>query len=272
MDPRFKQLPRSLQEKSRTMRLGDDVPALVVHPDWDAGTQVPGVIWMHGRSVYKELDPGRYQRWVRAGIGAVALDLPGHGDRYIEAYQGPEKTLELIKQGRAEIDGVLASMREMGIFDMSRLMIGGMSAGGMVTLSRLCSAHPFIGACVEGTTGNLKHLYAPPPGMPGRPWPVAHDLDEVASVDPMAHLEGFDPISLLALHNEGDELVPIGGQRLFLDSLRSHYIDRGADPELISLQTFSQTGAPQEHAGFGRYANDAKNIQLGFIKRVMGVD
>lgn len=253
------------------MRLGDDVPALVVHPEWEGSTRVPAVIWMHGRSVNKELDPGRYQRWVRAGIGAVAIDLPGHGERFIEEYQGPGKTLDLIAQARDEIDGVVASIRNTGRFDMSRLMIGGMSAGGMVTLSRLCSPHPFIGACVEGTTGNLKHLYDPPPGMPGRPWPVRHDPEAVAQLDPIENLSGFDPIPLLALHNEGDEMVPIGGQRLFLDALRSHYVEVGADPGLITLQTFSETGAPQEHAGFGRYANDAKNIQLEFIKRVMGV-
>lgn len=272
MDPRFRQLPRSLQEKSREIRLGDDVPALIAHPGHEGGETVPAVLWMHGRSVYKELDPGRYQRWLRAGIGAIALDLPGHGERFIEAYQGPEKTLELIEQARGEIDGVLASARELGIFDMSRLMIGGMSAGGMVTLSRLCAPHPFIGACVEGTTGNLSHLYSPPPGMPGRPWPVEHDPRAVSAVDPIEHLDAFEPIPLLALHNEGDEMVPIGGQRLFLDRLRAHYAERGADPDMITLSTFSETGAPQEHAGFGRYANDAKNLQLEFIKSVMGVD
>lgn len=272
MDPRFRQLPRSLQEKSRDMQLGDGVPALIVHPDWDSGARVPGVIWLHGRSVYKELDPGRYQRWVRAGIGAIALDLPGHGARYVEAYQGPEMTLELIAQAKAETDSVVESIRETQRFDMSRLMIGGMSAGGMVTLSRLCSSHPFIGACVEGTTGNLRDLYSPPPGMQGRPWPVDHDPNQVAKVDPIQHLDHFRPVPLLALHNEGDEMVPVAGQRLFLDRLRKHYQDQGADPEMIILKTFSETGAPQEHAGFGKYANDAKNIQLEFVKRVMGVD
>ncbi len=272
MDPRFAQLPRSLQERSKTMRLGDDVPALVAHPDWDGSEQVPAVLWMHGRTVNKELDPGRYLRWVRAGIGAIAIDLPGHGERYEVSYQGPAKTLDLIEQARGEIDAVLGSIRELGVFDMSRLMIGGMSAGGMVTLSRLCSPHPFLGACVEGTTGNLKDLYSPPPGMPGRPWPVEHDPDDVARVDPMQNLDGFEPIPLLALHNEGDEMVPIAGQRKFLDALRAHYESKGADSSLIELRTFSETGAPGEHAGFGKYANDAKNLQLAFIQRVLGVD
>lgn len=277
MDPRFAQLPKSLQGKSRAMRLGEDVPALVAHPQSEGGAldglaPVPFVIWLHGRSVNKELDPGRYLRWVRAGVGAVALDLPGHGERFIKAYQGPEKTLALIEQARGEIDAVLASLRELGGFDIARCMIGGMSAGGMVTLSRLCAPHPFLGACVEGTTGNLRDLYDPPAGMPGRPWPVAHDPGEVARLDPIAHLGDFAPIPLLALHNQGDEMVPIEGQRRFLDALRAHYESVGADPELIELRTFTDTGAPQEHAGFGRHANDAKNLQLDFIKRVLGVD
>lgn len=233
---------------------------------------MPAVLWMHGRSVNKELDPGRYLRWVRAGIGAIALDLPGHGERYEVSFQGPARTIELIAQARDEVDGVLHSVRELGVFDMSRLLIGGMSAGGMVTLSRLCQPHPFIGACVEGTTGNLRDLYNPRDGMPGRPWPVKHDPSEIARVDPIEQLDGFEPLPLLALHNEGDEMVPIAGQRVFLEALRSHYAARGADPAWVELHTFSDTGAPQEHAGFGKYANDAKNLQLAFIKRVLGVE
>ena len=272
MDPRFAQLPKSLQEKSRTLRLGEDVPALVVHPDWDSGLQVPAVIWLHGRTVSKELDPGRYQRWVKAGIGAVALDLPGHGDRYEVSFQGPSRTLELISQARDEIDGVIASMRELGVFDMSRLMIGGMSAGGMITLSRLCSPHPFLGSCVEGTTGNLRDLYNPPPGMLGRGWPVSHNDKAISKLDPIQNLDGFEPIPVLALHIEGDEIVPIAGQHVFLDALRSHYRSIDADPNQIEFRSFKNTGAPDEHSGFGKFANDAKNLQLAFIKRVLGVD
>lgn len=272
MDPRFAQLPKSLQSMSRTMRLGKDVPALVAHPDWEGAQQVPAVLWMHGRTVSKELDPGRYLRWVRAGIGAIAIDLPGHGERYDKAFQGPERTIELIEQGCSEIDGVLDSVRELGVYDMGRLMIGGMSAGGMVTLCRLCSAHPFVGACIEGTTGNLHDLYFPEPGSDGRGWLVKHDPSEVAKIDPIEHLEGFAPIPLLALHNTGDQMVPLAGQEKFLEALRAHYAARGADPGLIRLETFSDTGAPMEHSGFGRRANDAKNMQLEFIQRVVGVD
>ena len=272
MDARFAQLPQSLMKVSKPMTLGDDVPALIVHPDWDSSTKVPAVIWMHGRTVHKELDPGRYQRWVRAGIGAIAVDLPGHGERYEVEYMSPAKTLDLIEQGCQEIDTIIDSIRELGVFDMDRLAIGGMSAGGMVTLCRLCSTHPFIGACVEGTTGNLHELYFPSPGSPGRPWPVDHDPSEVARVDPMQKLTGFRPIPMLVLHNEGDEMVPIGGQRIFIDQLRSHYQSQNTDPDLIELKTFRDTGAPGEHAGFGKFANEAKNTQLAFLKELFGME
>ncbi len=269
IDPRFLALPKSLQRQSETTTL-NGVPALVARPPSE--TPVPAVIWMHGRTVYKELDPGRYQRWIRAGIGAVALDLPGHGQRFDEAFQEPGKTLELIEQGAAEIDGVLDAMRGMGIFDMQRIAIGGMSAGGMVALHRLCDPHPFIAACLEGTTGNLHDLYFPPKDADGRPWPVTHDPDDVRRVDPMAHLDGFRPIPVLALHNEGDSMVPISTQRVFLERLRAHYTQADADPAMVELHTFTDTGAPAEHAGFGRMANDAKNLQLAFLTRVFGLN
>ena len=269
MDPRFTQLPQSLVKVSKSLTLGDGVPALAAHPDWE--TKVPAVIWMHGRTVNKELDPGRYQRWVRAGIGAIALDLPGHGERYEVEYMSPSKTLDLIDQGCTEIDEVLTSIEALGVFDMDRLVLGGMSAGGMVTLCRLCSAHPFIGACVEGTTGNLHDLYFPSPGFAGRPWPVEHDPADVGRVDPMQQLDGFRPVPLLALHNEGDEMVPIDGQRLFIEQLKAHYQSQGVDPDLIVLNTFVDTGAPSEHAGFGKFANDAKNMQLAFLKKLFGM-
>jgi dienelactone hydrolase len=269
MDPRFLKLPKSLQRLSRTSTLGG-VPALLAHPEGEQ--KVPAVIWMHGRTVYKELDPGRYQRWLRAGIGAVALDLPGHGERLDPAFHEPTKTLELIEQGASEIDGVLDDMKSSELFDMDRIAIGGMSAGGMVTLNRLCSPHPFVAACLEGTTGNLHGLYFPSDGSEGRPWPVSHDPEDVHKLDPMENLSGFRPIPVLALHNRGDEMVPFSSQKIFIDKLRAHYLSAEADPSAIELHTFEETGAPAEHAGFGRMANDAKNIQLEFLMRVFGLN
>ena len=90
MASRFDTLPTSLKKQARPARLAG-VPSLLVHPDW--ARPAPFVLWMHGRTVDKELDPGRYLRWVRAGIGACAIDLPGHGERHEAAADEPSSTI-----------------------------------------------------------------------------------------------------------------------------------------------------------------------------------
>lgn len=267
MEERFARLPRSLAERTTHAVLGDGVPALVAQPEGDGPT--PFVLWMHGRTASKELDPGRYLRWIRAGIAAVAVDLPGHGERAVPGGDSPENGPAVIAQMAGEIDGVLESLGDLfPRLDHTRAGIGGMSAGGMATFRRLCDPHRFLCAAVEGTTGDLQTLYFPPAGH-GRSWPVSHDRASVDRVDAASRLDGFRPIPLLALHNEGDELVPLEVQRAFLGRLGEHYRVRGADPGLIRLKTFRDTGAPQEHAGFGRYASDAKNLQVEFLSEVL---
>lgn len=266
---RFKELPASLRERARTVRLAGDVPALVVHPDW--ATPAPVVLWMHGRTVFKELDPGRYLRWVRAGIGACAIDLPGHGERYEAQRTSPRASPGVIAQALGEIDPVVESLfagEFDGLFRRDALGIGGMSLGGMVTLRRLCDPHPFQAAAVEGTTGDLARLWS------GRDFegqsPLPHHAPEVIEpVDPAQHLDGFEPVPLLALHSEADKLAPWAGQEAFLERLREHYIAVGADPGLIETVTWPETGAPEEHNGFGRFSNDAKNAQTGFFVRTL---
>lgn len=263
MIDRFQQHPRALVEKTRRMRLAahrvdGGVPALLAHPDWTS--PAPVVIWMHGRTVSKELDPGRYLRWIRAGIGACAVDLPAHGDRLDEIRQSPEHTLRVVSQMIEEIDHVLEALADpawRGVFDLDRVAIGGMSAGGMATLRRLCDAHPFVCAAVESTAGDFSRM----------PYEGFHDASLVARLDPIRHLDSWRPIPLLALHSEADEWVPVGAIRSLAEALRARYAELGADPGLVELVTWPETGAPYEHAGFGRMANDAKNRQVDFLTR-----
>lgn len=272
MIERFAKLPASLSAQARRVRLGPtQVPALLAHPDWK--TPAPVCIWLHGRTVHKELDAGRYARWLKAGIATCAIDLPGHGERLDVDFHSPKKTLDLLDAAIPEIDHVvdaLGAAEFAGAFDLARMAIGGMSAGGMVTLRRLCDPHPFVCAAVEGTTGDLAGLYLSRERDAAAAWPVRHDPARVARLDPMQHLATWRPIPLLALHSEADAIVPFETQRRFVDSLRGHYRERGADEGLIRLHTWPETGAPQEHAGFGRFGNDAKNLQTEFLAAALG--
>ena len=249
-------LPASVREKSRALSLAG-VPALVVHPSFHGGdgraepvAPAPALLWMHGRTANKELDPGRFLRLVRAGIATVSLDLPGHGARFDEALQQPERTLEFVERMANEIDAVVEAMRATGWFDMDRLAIGGMSAGGMATLIRLCSPHRFRAACVECTTGSFawqRHR-------------AMFDAQRAARLDPITHLDGWRAIPLLVLHNELDAWIAVDGQREFVDALRT----RG-HAALVEMHVYGETGAPHEHSGFGRFAADAKDRQTAFL-------
>ena len=270
MIPRFSQFPAALASRTQHARLGPmRVPSLLAHPDWER--PAPVVLWMHGRTVSKELDPGRYLRWLRAGIAACAVDLPGHGERLDPVLQTPRRTLDVIAQMRAEIDGVVAALSApeyKGIFDLARIAIGGMSAGGMVALRRLCDPHPFTCAAVECTTGWLEGLYFPEAGMPAAAGRfLEHDRTRVAPLDPMRHLATWRPMPLLALHVKADEVVPFATMERFLDSLLARHRAAGASESMIELATWDSTGSPEEHAGFGRFSNDAKNLQTAFLAK-----
>lgn len=265
MIDRFSRPPAHLAERTRTARLGrSGVPALLAHPDWRH--PAPVMLWMHGRTASKELDPGRYLRWIRAGIAACAIDLPGHGERAEPAMQEPARTLDVLERVLPEIDEVLdalADPRWGGAFDLDRAGIGGMSAGGMAALRRLGDPHPFRCAAVESTTGALRSLYL----GGSSPSAVRHDPARVARLDSSAHLDAWRPIPLLALHNEDDRVVPVGVAREFVELLREVYRGRGAPADAIEFVTWRRSGAPEEHAGFGRYANDAKTKQAEFLAR-----
>ncbi len=254
------------------MRFGD-IPVLLAHPDWTS--PAPVVIWLHGRTANKELDPGRYLRWIRAGIAACAVDLPGHGERAVPSMQKPGATLDVIERTLGELPRVidaLAGADYRGLFDLARAALGGMSLGGMVTLRRLCDPHPFRSCAVEATCGWLAGLYFPAQNgpNPGARWLVDHDPARVRTLDPAEHLATFAPVPLLALHSEADRLIPAATQREFIHRLHDRYAAAGAARDLIQFTTWPETGAPQEHVGFGRFSNDAKNIQTEFLACTLG--
>lgn len=224
---------------------------------------------MHGRTVNKELDPGRYLRWIRAGLAACAIDLPGHGERLDSEWQLPARTLDVLEQVLPEIDEVVEALADPawgGVFDLDRMAIGGMSAGGMAALRRLCDPHPFRCATVEATTGNLAMLYHPDAG---RPWLVRHPPERIARLDPMEHLDSWRPVPLLALHSEADRIVPIAGMKAFIEAVRRRTAAAGGDPGIVELVTWPSTGATEEHLGFGRCSNDAKNLQVEFLRKFL---
>ncbi len=253
-------MPSALRPNARWEKLGElRIPALLVHPDWDrVALRPPVILWMHGRTASKEIDPGRYLRWMRAGIGACAIDLPGHGERLDPALQDGSRTLDVVKQLVDEIDEVIAALQRMNAFDTQRIGVGGSSAGGMAALVRLCRPHGFACASVEATSGSWEHQVAK-----GRQMFRQVALETVNATNPIQHLDGWREIPFQALHAKLDEWVAVDGQAAFIEALRQRYVDQSK----VEFVVYDRTGAPHEHIGFGLKAADAKDRQRDFFRR-----
>ena len=86
----------------------------------------------------------------------------------------------------------------------------------------------------------------------------------IDSLDPIKHLDHRRAIPMLALHSEKDEWVPVSAIRDFFGALRPMSEAAGVE---LTLRTWPETGAPYEHAGFGKVAAQAKDEQLAFFQR-----
>jgi predicted peptidase len=185
-----------------------------VHPDWESGRPAPCVIWMHGRTANKELDPGRYLRWLRAsgatsgggsgGIGTCAVDLPGHGERMRPSMHDASDTPAMLEQMVSEIDEIVLAIRELG-FDESRMGIGGMSAGGMAAIARLCLPHTFRCASVEATTGEWEMHFGD----------RIQKSDYLRIANPARNLVRWQEIPFQAIHSKQETAAAL--QRRFTD-------------------------------------------------------
>ena len=250
--------PSSLMRVSTWTRfVHGSVPVVVMRPERPAATPLPFLLWFHGRTVNKETDPGRYLRLVRAGIGCIAVDLPGHGERPDASMQDGSRTAEVVEQAASEIDGIHADAAAAG-FDPSCSVLGGLSAGGMAAALRGCSHHPFRGFLLEATTGDWGTLC----GRPG--FPAA----AVERLNPLTHLAGWRDSPVLALHATLDEWIPVDGQRRFIAALQA----KSAHPASIELHEYARTDAPHEHMGFGRMASDATSRGTRFTAACCGVE
>lgn len=158
-----------------------------------------------------------------------------------------------------ELDEVTEEAVNQLATDPTRLGIGGMSAGGMVTLARLCHDHPFKAAWVEATTGNWQ-------AQARLPMLRASQAAAIASADPIQHLDHWQEIPLHAVHCRADEWVPFAGQQAFIQALQ----DRYSQPDLVEFTVYDHTGAQHEHAGFGIYSAEVKALQRLFFVKQLG--
>ncbi len=228
---------------------------MLVAPERVVSEPPPLLIWLHGRTAWKELDAGRYLRLMRAGIAVCAIDLPGHGDRYEPVLTAPDRVLDVVLQASDELDGVIAGAVDQLQASANHVAIGGMSAGGMACLHRLCEPHDVAACALEATSGDWLTI------------PMANTSDQarkarVAEANPQRRLNGWSPLPVLAVHCRADAWIPFESQWRFLDA-----VDQRQAGTPVERVAYDRTGAPGEHAGFGTHAADSKACQCSFLER-----
>jgi pimeloyl-ACP methyl ester carboxylesterase len=235
-----------------------DIPTLLVRQD---DQPRPFILWLHGRTADKELDSGRYLRYVRRGINVCAIDLPGHGERFVSTLQDPQQIIAVIQQVVGEIDELLERLEDVGGFNLNKVAIGGMSAGGIASTLRLLRSHPFKAVVLEASMGSWGEK---------RDHPMFSGLSEEQfnALNPVENLDTWSDIPLLAFHNRHDQWIPYTAQSAFIHALKHRY----DDPDLIELVSFDHTGATHEHMGFGRQSAFVKEVQVEFVARHLRVD
>jgi alpha-beta hydrolase superfamily lysophospholipase len=252
----YESLPQAIRRRARIELLGPTaVPTLLIEPEGAPPRNGPPcVLWLHGRTAWKELDPGRFLRLMRSGIAVIAPDLPGHGQRFDAELQDSRHVLDVVRIMLEELDALAgAGVSSLGA-DPMRTGLGGMSAGGMVAIARLTRPHTWRCVVLEATTGSWAHQRA-------RPMFARRDAASIAAIDPVNHLSMWHPIPVLAVHSKADEWVDWRGQAAFLDA-----IERRGDPGLVERLVFDRTGAEHEHVGFGRFSAEVKERERAFYR------
>lgn len=250
MSEKFETLPSRLKAVSTLHEIAG-VPCLIVKED---DTPRPFLFWIHGRTAYKELDPGRYLRCVRSGINVCAVDLPGHGERLEPELQGANRILPVVMQMANEIDGIIEGLSEIGGFDVTKAALGGMSAGGMASIQRCLKPHPFKALVLEATCGDWSLL---------RSKAMCAGLSDADfhEVNPIEHIDEWENVPVLSFHSKKDEWIPFEAAESFLSALRTHCRSESS----IEMVSFEKTGAPFEHVGFGRQSPKVKEMQVEFL-------
>jgi dienelactone hydrolase len=192
------------------------IPTRIVEP---AGARAPAVIFLHGLGVSKETHAKEAESLADAGLAAVLLDAPHHGERRSELLDEMDRAhgddafgllLRLVAEAADEIPGVVDGLLARG---HPRVAIAGISMGAFTALAAGAD-EPRLAAIVS-ILGSPE--WTPPSGH------VPEHLSGRVERSPARRLAAFAPRPLLLLNAGLDQHVPPAPARRFAEALRPLY-------------------------------------------------
>ena len=188
------------------------VPHRIIAP---AGESAGAVLMFHGlrASLSSLADPG--QRMARAGMTAILIDAPHHGERHSEvlatmpdalSLPGHHVLLRILREARDEIPSLVDAALAMG---HRKVAVAGVSFGAFIALAAATAEPRLVAtASILGT-----------PDWTPRDGAIPADLADAVAESPHRH-PFTPPRPLLMLNGANDDNVRPGGARALAERLR----------------------------------------------------
>ncbi len=169
------------------------------------------LILVHGRYANRmQMEPLVKPLWDQ-GYNLLLFDLRGHGkSTHVESTYGIKEQSDVIGAARfAQTKG----------FAPESIGVIGWSLGGASTLMAMGSSNDFAAAVTDSAYANSDPLLARNPLQPGlrlaMNWMRGVDLSKVRPADSIRGLQGH---SIMLIHGESDQVVPLSQEKLLEES------------------------------------------------------
>jgi dienelactone hydrolase len=228
----------AIREPER-LRIGTEMPALVVRPESDAPH--PGVLVQHGYGSSKEEVLPIALMLASFGFVTLVPDAWGHGERL--PIKGPtwmtatssEYFLTVVRHTLADMPQALDTLAALPGVRAEALVAAGFSMGAMLALilatedARIAGAISIAGSPLPDLLP--VHLFGPDePSEEAKAWARAHDA--------AARIARFAPRPLLLQHGRADDMVPVAGTLRLHAAAQPLYQEH---PDQLSLKLYDHT-------------------------------
>jgi len=224
----------------------DNIPALLFYGSSDG--KKPLLLLFHGLTGRKEGELFLATKLAEEGYLVAAIDARQHGDRvdldfWKELrYNFPKYSSRIIVETAQDVPAIIEALLERDDVDPDRIGIAGGSLGGFITIlattldRRLKTAVSVAGGVMSVDTldkGEAYELLCLEKDLDRQ---VDEEMKElVAKNNPFDRLDKFYPTSLLMVHGDIDNIVPLEAHQRLYEALKPYYKD---SPGKLNLKIY----------------------------------